>query len=125
MKIYFSKNNQNFYACISAPKYTSEAILYSKWTGEYPLSSHKKKIAAASVATEIWQQQECYILENRKKHPTSGVWYTPIENISGLDFCVSEVVIIWMKTGILNFEDIPFPQKLRAVRLSLKKGKSE
>ena len=30
-----------------------------------------------------------------------------------------------MKTGFLNFEDIPFPQKLRAVRLSLKKGKSE
>ena len=48
-----------------------------------------------------------------------------MEKDSGLDFCVLEVVIILIKTDFLNFEDIPFTQKVRAVRLSLKKGKSE
>ena len=37
----------------------------------------------------------------------------------------SEVDIVRMKKGFWNFEEIPFPWKPRAIRLSLKKGTGE
>ena len=48
-----AKYIQNYSANISATVYPSESVLYSKRTGGYTLSSHIKKIAAASVAAEI------------------------------------------------------------------------
>ena len=43
----FSEFTQECFAYISVTKYSSEAILYSKWTGEYPLSPHLTLINAA------------------------------------------------------------------------------
>ena len=88
------------------------------------ITSYKDHFCSFFTSWVIKQQKWC-ILTILKKHPTLGVRYAPMEKVSGLNFGVLKVVIIWMKTGFLNFEDIPFPQKLRVVRLSLKKGKSE
>ena len=41
----FFENTQNCFAYISATKYHSEAVLYSKRTAGYPLSPHIKIIA--------------------------------------------------------------------------------
>ena len=43
----FFENTQNCFAYISATKYRSEAVLYSKQTAGYPLSPHIKAIAVA------------------------------------------------------------------------------
>ena len=40
--LYFSENNQKFFAYVSFTKYLSKAVLCSKRTGEYLLSPHKK-----------------------------------------------------------------------------------
>ena len=76
--VIFLENTQNCFAYISATKYRSEAVLYSKRTAGYPLSPHIKIITVAFLQAEIQQQQGCYILENSKKHPILGVWCTPL-----------------------------------------------
>ena len=43
----FLENTQNCFTYISATKYRSEAVLYSKRTVGYPLSPHTKTIAVA------------------------------------------------------------------------------
>ena len=48
----FFENTQNYFAYISATKYRSEAILYSKQTAGYPLSPHIKTIAVAFLQAE-------------------------------------------------------------------------
>ena len=48
----FFKNTQNRFAYISATKYRSEAILYSKQTAGYPLSPRIKIIAVAFSQAE-------------------------------------------------------------------------
>ena len=63
------ENTQNCFAYISATKYRSEAVLYSKRTAGYPLSPHIKTITVAFLQVEIQRQQGCCILENSKKHP--------------------------------------------------------
>ena len=50
--VIFLKNTQNCFAYISATKYRSEAVLYSKQTAAYPLSPHIKAIAVASLKAE-------------------------------------------------------------------------
>ena len=47
-----SENTQNCFAYISAIKYRSEAVLYSKRTAEYPLSPEIKTIAVAFLQAE-------------------------------------------------------------------------
>ena len=49
----WSKNTQNCFAYISATKYCSEAVLYSKRTAGYPLSPHIKTITVAFLQAEI------------------------------------------------------------------------
>ena len=49
----FPENTQNCFAYISATKYRSEAVLYSKRTAGYPLSPHIKTIAVAFLQAEI------------------------------------------------------------------------
>ena len=49
----FSKNTQHFFAYISATKYRSEAVLYSKRTAGYPLSPRIKTIAVAFLQAEV------------------------------------------------------------------------
>ena len=122
---HFFKKHPKLFVYNSPTKYRSEAVLYSKRTAGYPLSPHIKTIVVVFFTSWVIKQQKWCILTILKKHPTLGVRYAPMEKVSGLNFGVLKVVIIWMKTGFLNFEDIPFPQKLRAVILSLKKGKSE
>ena len=46
------ENTQNCFAYISATKYRSEAVLYSKRTAGYPLSPHIKAIAGAFLQAE-------------------------------------------------------------------------
>ena len=48
----FSKNTQNCFAYISATKYRSEAVLYSKQSTGYPLSPHIKTISVAYLPAE-------------------------------------------------------------------------
>ena len=48
----FAKNTQNCFAYISATKYRSEAVLYSKRTAGYPLSPEIKTIAVAFLQAE-------------------------------------------------------------------------
>ena len=38
------------------------------------------------------QQQGCYILENTKKHPISGDWYTPMEKVLKAELCFKVVL---------------------------------
>ena len=47
-----SKNAQNCFAYISAIKYRSEAVLYSKQMAGYPLSPHIKTIDVAFLQAE-------------------------------------------------------------------------
>ena len=49
---FFKKNTQNCFAYISATKYRSEAVLYSKRTAGYPLSHDIKTIAVAFIPAE-------------------------------------------------------------------------
>ena len=51
--VIFLKNTQNCFAYISATKYRSEAVLYSKRSAWYPLSPHIKTIAVAFLQAEI------------------------------------------------------------------------
>ena len=48
----FFENTQNCFAYISGTKYRLEAILYSKLSAVYPLSSHVKAIAVAFLQAE-------------------------------------------------------------------------
>ena len=48
----FFENTQNCFAYISATKYRSEAVLYSKRSAGYPLSPHIKTIAVAFIPAE-------------------------------------------------------------------------
>ena len=48
----FPQNTQNCFAYISATKYCSGAVLYSKQTAGYPLSPHIKIIAVAFLRAE-------------------------------------------------------------------------
>ena len=48
----FFENTQNCFAYISATKYRSETVLYSKRTAGYPLSHHIKTIAVAFLQAE-------------------------------------------------------------------------
>ena len=48
----FFKNTQNCFAYISAAKYRSEVVLYSKRTAGYPLSPHIKTISVAFLQAE-------------------------------------------------------------------------
>ena len=73
-----SENTQNCFAYILATKYRSEAVLYSKRTVGHPLSSHINTIAVAILQAEIKPQKSC-ILNILKKHPTLGVWCTPLK----------------------------------------------
>ena len=50
--VIFLENTQNCFAYISATKYRSEAVLYSKQTAGYPLSPHIKTIAVAFLLAE-------------------------------------------------------------------------
>ena len=45
------------------------------------ISDQFHSIPVAHLQAEIFQQQRCYILENSKKHPILGVWYTPTEKV--------------------------------------------
>ena len=49
----FFENTQNCFDYISATKYRSEAVLYSKRTARYPLSPHIKTITVAFLQAEI------------------------------------------------------------------------
>ena len=49
---FFAKNAQNCFAYISATKYRSEAVFYSKRTAGYPLSPEIKTIAVAFLQAE-------------------------------------------------------------------------
>ena len=48
----FFQNTQNCFAYISATKYRTETVLYSKRTAGYPLSHHIKTIAVAFLPAE-------------------------------------------------------------------------
>ena len=48
----FIENTQNCFAYISATKYRTETVLYSKRTPGYPLSHHIKTIAVAFLPAE-------------------------------------------------------------------------
>ena len=85
----FSENTQKCFAYISATKYRSVAVLYSKRTTKYPLTTHIKTITVAFLQAEIYWKQGCYILDNSKKHPILGVWYTPMEKFSRLSFALN------------------------------------
>ena len=74
----FLENTQNCFAYFSATKYRSEAVLYSKRTAGDPLSSHIAIAMAFFTSWAIKQQKSC-ILNILKKHPTLGVWCTPLE----------------------------------------------
>ena len=58
----------------------------------YPLSPHLKTIAVAYLQAEIIRQQGYSILENSKKHPISGVWYTPMEKVLKAELCFKFVL---------------------------------
>ena len=49
----FFENTQNCFAYISATKYRSKAVLYSKRTARYPLSPHINTIAVAFFPAEL------------------------------------------------------------------------
>ena len=113
------ENTQNCFAYISVTKYPSEAVLYSKHMAEYPLSPHIKTIAVAYLQAEIFWKQGCYILENSKKHPISGVWYTPMEIVLKAELCFKFVLngyILW-EQGEKN--DFVFGQIYRMPRVLL------
>ena len=65
--VIFLENTQHCFAYISATKYCSEAILYSKRTAGYPLSPHIKTIAVAFLGSV----------------PASlhGFWFSPLGNL--------------------------------------------
>ena len=48
----FFRKSQNYFAYISATKYRSEAVLYSKRVAGYPLSPHIKIIGVAFLQAE-------------------------------------------------------------------------
>ena len=48
----FLENTQNCFAYISATKYHSDAVLYSKLTAGYPLTPHIKTIDVAFLQAE-------------------------------------------------------------------------
>ena len=52
MKFWIFSNKQNCFAYISATKYHSEAVLYSKRTAGYPLSPHIKTFAVVFLQAE-------------------------------------------------------------------------
>ena len=60
-----------------------------------------------------------------EKTPNFGRMVRTLDYAQKLKLEFSEVDIVWMKIGFWNFEEIPFPWKPRAIRLSLKKGISQ
>ena len=73
----FFENTQKCFAYISATKYRSKAVLYSKLTAGYPLSPYITTINVAFFTSWVIDQHKSCILNILKKHPTSGVWCTP------------------------------------------------
>ena len=72
----FYQNTQNCFAYISATKYCSEAVLYSKRRAACPLSPHILTNAVAFYELSNKATKLCF-LKVLEKTPTLGVQYTP------------------------------------------------
>ena len=59
--VIFLENTQNCFAYISATKYRSEAVLYSKRTAGYPLSPHIKDHCCSFFTSWVIKQQKSWI----------------------------------------------------------------
>ena len=56
------------------------------------LEKNEIVIAVAYLQAEIFWQQGCYISEDNKKHPISGVLYTPMEKVLKAELCFKFVL---------------------------------